>query len=522
VSSWLTNLFYTATADYGVGIDRPSGLTRNVGVLGTQTLIPNAGGAIVDFSLSEISSDEELQTSLGVSASASGGVGRFSASASLDFSKKCQVHSNSVFLLVSVQVNLAFAQIREPKIDPDAAAKLVDGNATRFQEMYGDSFVRGIQTGGRFFAVVEVFTTTKSEKDSLSVSLQGSYGMFSGKAGFSSGFSDALSNKTLKITCHHEGGVVPKDPTSLEEVQDVAARFAASVEGHAVPYAVLLSKYTILDLPNPPNFIDLQNQMDVLAFCARQRNSIWTAINNVNYIYDHLDQFATAAGEYDMTVLDAYRTALESDLESVSKAASHALDHAKDAALPLLTAKPPELPKRHDGEADVLAAKGAAIAEQDPLSIELRNRQQVGAQRRGFDIGMAAAEGDTLPGPGKKSIHDSLDPAGGSGFDSAVEFSLERNRNAGFAAKGAGLVKVDPILAAARAANTSVMYWLGFDIGAGLFGEPSLGGAGNTSEGPGSRAVRDGLCFDGQAGFRAATDLYLVQKHKAAAAVGAR
>lgn len=54
-----------------------------------------------------------------------------------------------------------------------------------------------------------------------------------------------------------EGGVVPKEPTSLEEVQSVASTFAATPsKGNAVLHAVFLEKYTILDLPNPPNYFD--------------------------------------------------------------------------------------------------------------------------------------------------------------------------------------------------------------------------------------------------------------------------
>ena len=46
---------------------------------------------------------------------------------------------------------------------------------------------------------------------------------------------------------------------------------------------------------------------------------------------------------------------------------------------------------------DTLAAKGAEIAAQDPISVELRRLQPAGPCRRGFDIGMAAAEGQTAP-----------------------------------------------------------------------------------------------------------------------------
>ena len=42
---------------------------------------------------------------------------------------------------------------------------------------------------------------------------------------------------------------------------------------------------------------------------------------------------------------------------------------------------------------NALAVRGEVIANADPLSAELRNRQPDDSARQGFDIGMAAAEG---------------------------------------------------------------------------------------------------------------------------------
>src|SRR6185369_10291667 len=77
-----------------------------------------------------------------------------------------------------------------------------------------------------------------------------------------------------------------------------------------------------------------------------------------------------------------------------------------------------------------LAPRGAELAQLDPLAAELRNQQFNEDARFGFDIGMAAAEGDTADGPGKQKMHDSLAANEKRGFASAVAFSLERNRNA--------------------------------------------------------------------------------------------
>jgi hypothetical protein len=173
------------------------------------------------------------------------------------------------------------------------------------------------------------------------------------------------------------------------------------------------------------------------------------------------------------------------------------------------TAISQEAPKAIDLNA--LAARGEALANADPLSAELRNRQPDDQARRGFDIGMAAAEGQTLPGPGKQKIGASLPPAEQRGFNIAVSFSLERNRNAKLAAIGAAIAKVDEKVAAARTLESDVFYWLGFDIATGIFGDPALGAQGNTATGPRSLKIRDSLSPAGQSGFNASVKFHTGQ-----------
>jgi hypothetical protein len=167
------------------------------------------------------------------------------------------------------------------------------------------------------------------------------------------------------------------------------------------------------------------------------------------------------------------------------------------------------------------AARGEALANEDPLAAELRDREPEGPARRGFDIGMAAAEGHTLAGPGKQRIYDTLSPVERRGFTTAVSFSLERNRNVDLAATGAAIAKVDPIVAEARRSyrvgpttvETDVFYRLGFDIASGIFGDPVFGARGNTATGPGSLKIRNALSAPARRGFDASTAFHLSREY---------
>jgi len=173
-----------------------------------------------------------------------------------------------------------------------------------------------------------------------------------------------------------------------------------------------------------------------------------------------------------------------------------------------------------------LAARGPRIASQDPLAAALRELQPPGMVRTGFDIGMAVAEGQTLPGPGKQAIYDQLgddprcpDPScrlRQQGYNTAVGFSLQRNANGKLPATGAAIARADAAVAALRNAQADPFYRLGFDIASAIFGDPTLElddptlkSLGHTAEGPGSAAIRSGLSPAGQRGFDASVAFHL-------------
>lgn len=158
---------------------------------------------------------------------------------------------------------------------------------------------------------------------------------------------------------------------------------------------------------------------------------------------------------------------------------------------------------RTDAPIDLAAlhARGAAIAAADQEAAALRLQHADGPARRGFDIGLAAAEGQTLPGPGKQRIHDMLSPLEQAGYVAAVAFSLERNQLKIYdsAPRGAAIANEDPLAAELRAQQPDAAARLGFDIG-------MAAAENHTADGPGKRGIQDSLTAAEQAGFRAAVD----------------
>jgi N-acetylneuraminic acid mutarotase len=332
--------------DYGVGVDTPSSDVRNVAVTGNKSEIPDAGGSIVTFDMREVSTVSELNDVMGISASANGGVGLFSASARFNFSKNRQVNDSSVFLIVTVQVTDPFRQIKAPGISDTATTLLTNGQTQKFQDEFGDMFVRGLVTGGMFFGVIEVQTHESDERTKVSASLKASYGAFSADGSFDDNFHQTLKSHQTTVRCYIEGGKTTPIPTQVDTMISFATQWPDTVKSNAVPYSAILDTYSILPLPAEPNFIDMQHQRDVLVQCSILRDQDLQVLNNINYILSNPDQFVNP----ETFPLGQTRDDLNADLNTIAVAASNALDHPKAAALPQLKLTGPiALPKRKAG-----------------------------------------------------------------------------------------------------------------------------------------------------------------------------
>ncbi len=520
---------YVENYDYGIGVDLATGSPMGKVVDGEVTGVTNAGGATVFYDISRIHTTEELETALGINVEASGGCGCFSASGRFDFAKNSKIQTSSLFMAITANVTLENLSIDDPALSA-TAVQIADRNDV-FSTRYGNMFVRGMRRGGLFIGIIRINTSNSEESESISAELEGSYGLFSASAKMKLETVQNKYHSDIRITVYHEGGPIDLSMDDLNDanqlylmLQKWLKSFQDDPAANARPYFVSLAPITIANGPIPPNAADIQHAQDVLMICAKERSAILDGMNLMEFISQNPSRYDFVAPTTLADIVKAF-VGYQADLTLVAKAASHAINHVSEAMTPAEFAvknskpypqgvPPMPMPTMEKGAMDVFAAKGEMIASADPLAVALREREPVGPSRRGFDIGMAVAEGQTMPGPGKDAIRDRLSEAEKIGFVSAVAFSLERNRNADFAAKGAAIAKLDPVVAQARS-NPSVFFMLGFDISAGIFGDLALGGAGHTSEGPGSGAIRDSLSLDGQKGFREAVKLYLVQKHKA-------
>jgi hypothetical protein len=119
-------------------------------------------------------------------------------------------------------------------------------------------------------------------------------------------------------------------------------------------------------------------------------------------------------------------------------------------------------------------------------------------------------------GPGKEKFkQDHLNDFDPGAYQRAVDFMVDRNANADIASRGARAVAAKPDATAARARLPLSNQWLGFNIGAGLFGSRADDALGHTLQGPGSNQIRERLSAAARLGYDAALSFYKVPPNPA-------
>lgn len=344
------NMPYVAGMDYGKGFNVLTGDIVGVAIdVGDEkeTIVPpmNAEGQWVTYDLTTVNTIENLYSKMGLSVEASVQFGgSFSASGKCEYAKETKVNSESTFLLARCIVRNAFTQVKNPKITDDALEELRE-NAVKFHRTYGHGFIRGMQTGGEFFAVISITSSSKKEQGKLATSLEAEYnGLFAQaktSAALTAETKSKLASSRVQITTYQSGGTgedqsfVTKD---LEKVMGRLKEFPELVQKKPVVYSVQVATYDTLRLSKSLTFSSLDEQMDILNDYAKRHLQLLRAQNDIEFLRDNRELFRDPP---DRTTLDNWKEFIDNEIARLTRQAANCVrDQTKCPPVPEKLALP--------------------------------------------------------------------------------------------------------------------------------------------------------------------------------------
>lgn len=326
-----TNIPFANGMNYGMGVNLLNGDIPGKAVDAGQITSPtNAKGLTTIYNLTIVRSFEELYNSLGISVEASGHYGLFGASGKFSYAEESKLNSQATFLLARCVVQNPFTQAENAQILPEAADLLRQGQVDKFKGRFGDGFVRGMQTGGEFFAIISITSSTQEEQESLAASLQAKYGgiftSVEASASLDENTKSKVSKSELRVSTFQRGGT--GDEQSLTaDIEAVMARlkaFPAQVQNNPVPYEVQVANYNTLALPDGPNPIDIQAQKDALVDYAKIQVKLLSIRNDIEFIQLH-PQFYLSSPAH--SVLTAWNEFVTDQINQLVRHASKCVDN---------------------------------------------------------------------------------------------------------------------------------------------------------------------------------------------------
>jgi hypothetical protein len=168
--------------DLGIGLDSRNASPMGQAIQGdSASTVDLASGATVRFEITRIQSTADLEEKLNVTAQAGYSAGPFAnVSGRFSFAQSSKIQTSSLFFAITSTIKLAHSSINQPQLTHEASV-LVD-NPTIFQSKFGDMFVRGIDRGGFFCAVMRLDTSDSDKAEQISTELSGAYALFSADA----------------------------------------------------------------------------------------------------------------------------------------------------------------------------------------------------------------------------------------------------------------------------------------------------------------------------------------------------
>ena len=338
---------WLAGMDFGVGVNSLNGDFKGDAVQRTPPEPPlDQSTQDVTLEMRRIDTLDDLQESLNISVEADGRYGLMSGSARFDFAKNSHITDYSVYFLIKVTVSNSFQRMRDVTLKDGPRALLSQGRFQDFQNANGDCFVVGMQTGGAFFALLQFSSHSDEEKEKIAASLNFSFNELVASADVSASIDHQLQEKHIKqdlsIYLHVEGGdpakpLPVKDDSkgAIDRMLEYARNFPIDVAKHGKPIGVSLMSYRSLDLPNPPNFVDIENQRQSLIVMMRERNADLTTLNKLDYILDanHQSEFDGLDANL-IADLQAKRNALAERINAITHLASQCADDARQCQIP--------------------------------------------------------------------------------------------------------------------------------------------------------------------------------------------
>jgi hypothetical protein len=287
-----------------------------------ESLVPN-GGQTIEFNMQAVTNSEELIRKLNLDIAASFPIMGVTIAPTVRYAASTSINRFYTYLLVTNVVHDQELVLSKPRLTQQALEILMTQGWAGFAKRYGLEYVAGYVTGGSFFGLIEVATTTTEEQAEVKAVLGLTFGgTIKVDASVESVITSKISAKVSTVTVYQTGGVGDPIETDAEGMMQQARTFAALARSNPVPFQIIVHRYedTVENLPltqpNTESPIYLKRR-DALEELGEKYQYYKDQRSDIDFVLRNLLSFDVYR-EQSVEELQATRQALQADFAGCS------------------------------------------------------------------------------------------------------------------------------------------------------------------------------------------------------------
>jgi len=284
--------------DFGIGLDAVSQNVRSNCFEKSITSEQTPGRIVTKIKVKIVKEQSELESVLGISGSTRLNIGLWTASAGARYLNERQSHVNSVFAVVSTEVEGYQYSAKNIRLT-EKNEKLWEDDYVKFRDKCGDLYLDSITTGGKYLGIIEIMTSSTQEKNQVASSLTGRGGM----AELTSDFKNSLNEISQQYRLDFEEIIIGGSPKQEEgEVGEItiesmikkAQRFAVDdFDPKVASYKVLFKEYRLVADDPAGDVVAHKKAMDSLVEYYDKYYELW---EDLQYIQAHPGDYPKVKG----------------------------------------------------------------------------------------------------------------------------------------------------------------------------------------------------------------------------------
>lgn len=306
------------------------------------------GTSTSNYSITRISSQQELADELAITASMQFRIGLGQGSLKAKYVESQVTTKNSIYIMAKATIQRAPYVIKNVHF-VRGKEDLYRNNPEEFRKRCGDGYVSAYIVAGEFFGVLQIDTQSDEEKRETELSLKGSYGAFSAGGSFAKKIREISDQKSTKVVVFQSGPEAKSFETSPEEFIKLVTTFPSQMSDEEKlkkngVAKVVINGYRTLAVSPQLSPLDIEQKSQILEKLGRLRLLSLSNVNEIDYVLMYPNQFESSVS---VSALSNERDRWGRINERIVMAARNCMTNISQCIeLKDLVLTPPSLPKR--------------------------------------------------------------------------------------------------------------------------------------------------------------------------------